>query len=146
MKETLEALTKAFIAESQAASYLSSYADASKEEGYGNLAKKLIILSVKKQQISSKILPLIQNVRDQIDEEMEEDFAVEVGANLQFTDTKTNIENAIRAERYNHSILYPEAAKVAGEEGLTNIASNLWDFAKAAESFEQHLQQLRDEA
>lgn len=59
-------------------------------------------------------------------------------------DTAVNLESAIGGEHEEWTLLYPEAAKIADEEGFPEIAASFRQVAEAEKEHEKRYQALKD--
>jgi len=115
-------LITAFAGESQARNRYRFFADTAKKEGL--------------EQIADLFLDTARNE----DEHAEHEFKFL----YDFDDTKSNLETAIQSEASESSTFYPEAAKVAAEEGFIEIADFFRRMQKVEEKHKQNFLQALD--
>ncbi len=144
MKKTLQNLTKAFIGESQARNRYSFYAKIAKKEGYEQIAAIFLETSEQEKVHAKRLFEHIQELKEKIGEKIDE-IKVEAGAPTVYGNTAENLKAAVAGENYEHTIMYPEFAKIAEEEGLTDIAARLRAIAKAEEHHEERYKKLLKE-
>ena len=144
MRKTLENLMKAFVGESQARNRYTFYAKIAKKEGYEQIAEIFLITAENEKEHASTLFRLANELKEKIGEEIEE-IKIEAAVPLVLGDTVRNLETAIAGENYEHTKMYPEFAKVAEEEGLTEIAEILRAIAKAEEHHEERYRKLLDQ-
>ncbi len=141
MKRTVENLTKAFIGESQARNRYTFYAKNAKKEGYEKIAEVFLVTAEQEKQHAKWLFRLLNEIKG---EEVEE-VTVEATAPLVFKSTIDNLKSAIEGENYEHTQMYPEFAKVAEEEGYSDIARRLRAIAKAEEHHQERYEKILKE-
>lgn len=77
-------------------------------------------------------------------EDMSE-VTIETPAFVKKWTTLENLQFAIDGEHHENSDLYPEFAKIAEEEGFTEIAARIRSISHAEEHHEERYQALRDQ-
>ncbi len=138
--KTLENLVKAFIGESMARNKYTFYAKVAKEEGYVFVAKVFLETAENEKEHAETLLELIQKVRDATDDTAV--VKIEVEAPIILGDTVQNLKTAIEGETYEWEKMYPEFAKIAEEEGLSEVAGRLRAIAKAEEHHKRRFEKL----
>ena len=120
MSETVKNLTKAFIGESQARNRYTLYAKQAKKDGYEQLSDIFLQTADNEREHAKWLFRMINEIK-----ENDEDIIVEAEAPTIIADTASNLKAAIAGENFEYNEMYPEFAKVADEEGFTEIASRL---------------------
>ncbi len=136
MKKTIQNLTKAFIGESQARNRYAFYSKIAKKEGYEQIAAIFIETAEQEKTHAKRLFEHIQELKKESKEDLSE-IQVEAGMPTVYGKTVENLKAAIAGENYEHTKMYPEFAKVAEEEGLSNIAGRLRSIAKAEKHHEE---------
>ena len=140
MKQTLSNLTKAFIGESQARNRYDFYAKVAKKEGYEQIAEIFQITAENEKEHAKRIFEHIQELKGKAEE-----ITVETFAPVVYKKTADNLQAAIDGEKFEHSEMYPEYAKIAKEEGLPHIAKRLLAIAEAEKHHEARYTQILKE-
>jgi len=138
MKKTIENLSKAFIGESQARNRYTFYASQAKKEGYEKIAEIFSVTAEQEKQHAKWLLRMINEIKK---EELKQ-ATVEADAPFSFGKTKENLQAAINGENYEYTDMYPQFAKVAEEEGFSQVAKRLRAIAKAEEHHEERYKKL----
>ncbi len=144
MRKTLENLVKAFIGESQARNRYTIYAKVAKQEGYEQIAEIFLLTAENEKEHALTLYRLINELKNKLGEEVKE-VKVEAAAPLILGGTAENLKAAIAGENYEHTKMYPEFAKVAEEEGLSEVAERLRAIAKAEDHHEERFKKLLKE-
>lgn len=137
MSETLKNLTKAFIGESQARNRYAFYAKQAKKDGYEQISEIFLQTAENEREHAKWLFRLINEIK-----ENDDDIEVEAAAPSVLGDTVSNIKAAIAGEHYENSEMYPGFAKVAEEEGYTEIAARLRSIGQAEEHHEARYRML----
>ncbi len=124
MEKTLENITKAFIGESQARNRYTLYAKQAKNDGYPKLSEIFLETAEHEREHAKWLFRLIQQLKEKMGKDLEE-IQVEAEAPLVLGDTVENLKASIAGENFEHTVMYPEFAKVASQEGLDDIAQRL---------------------
>ena len=140
-KKTLENLAKAFIGESQARNRYTFYAKTAKKEGYEKIAEVFMVTSEQEKQHAKWLFRLLNEIK----EEGVEEVTVQAETPLVFKNTVDNLKSAIEGEKYEHTQMYPEFAKVAEEEGYPDIAKRLRAIARAEEHHQERYEKILKE-
>ena len=141
MTKTLQNLTQAFIGESQARNRYTFYAKVASKEGYEQIAGIFQETAEQEKTHAKRLFEHIQELK-----EGAEEIKVEATAPTIYGTTAENLKAAIAGEHYETAEMYPEFAKIAEEEGLTEIANRLKAIAKAEAHHEERYQKLLKEA
>lgn len=141
MQKTLENLTKAYIGESQARNRYTFYAKVAKKEGYEQIAGIFMETAEQEKTHAKRLFEHIQELKQKIGGNLDE-IKVEADAPTVYDDTAKNLKAAIAGENYEYTQMYPEFAKIAEEEGLTEIANRLKAIAIAEEHHEERYKKL----
>ncbi len=144
MKKTLQNLTKAFVGESQARNRYSFYAKIAKKEGYEQIAAIFLETAEQEKVHAKRLFEHIQELQERIGEKNEE-IKIETAAPTAYGNTAENLKAAIAGENYEYTTMYPEFAKTAEEEGLTEISARLKAIARAEEHHEERYKKLLKE-
>lgn len=120
MSETLKNLTKAFIGESQARNRYTFFAKQAKKDGYEQISEIFLQTAENEREHAKWLFRLINEIK-----ENDEDIVVEAEAPTILGDTVANLKAAIIGEHHENSVMYPEFAKVAEDEGYSEIAKRL---------------------
>ena len=140
MSQTLQNLTKAFIGESQARNRYSYYSAIAKQEGFEQIAAIFMETSEQEKIHAKKLFEHIQEMKENKNEIM-----VEAASPNVYGKTIDNLKAGADGERYEHSIMYPEFAKVAREEGFSVIANRFMAIAKSEEHHEERYLKLLEQ-
>jgi len=126
MKQTLLNLTKAYLGECQARNRYTFYAKVARDEGYEQIGEIFALTAEQEKAHGKRLFKFINEIKENGD-----DIVVEASAPTTLGTTIENLKAAIVGETYENSIMYPEFAKIAEEEGLTDIANHLRSIAVA---------------
>ncbi len=118
--KTEKNLLSAFAGESQARNKYTYFASKAKKEGYEQIAA------------------IFQETADNEKEHAELEFKFLKG----ICDTKANLKAAAEGENYEWTSMYPEFAKIAREEGFTEIAEVFEEIAKVEKEHEKRYKKL----
>jgi rubrerythrin len=145
MKKTIENLAKAFVGESQARNRYTYYAKVAQKEGYEQIGE-IFLLTAEQEKIHAKReFEHLQELIKQSGETMPE-IKIEAAVPTTYNTTSDNLKAAIAGETYEYTEMYPEFAKTADEEGLSQIAQRFRAIARAEEHhrerYEKALKQL----
>lgn len=143
MRKTLENLTKAFIGESQARNRYAMYASVARKEWYLQIAEIFEQTAEQEREHASWFFKMIQSVKEKLGEDMDE-VVVETWAFVKKWTTADNLQYAIDGEHHEYSVLYPEFAQIAEEEGLPEVAARIRAISHAEEHHEARYQALHD--
>ena len=125
--KTEKNLLAAFAGESQARNRYSYFASEAKKEGY--------------EQISAIFLETADNEKEhaKVEFKLLEGGEVKIAASYPagvIGDTKANLKAAADGEKYENTIMYPEFASIAKEEGFPEIAATFLNIATAEKGHE----------
>jgi len=126
-------LLTAFAGESQARNRYTFFASQAKKEGYEQIAAFFLETADNEKEHAKRLFKFLEGGE------------VEISASFPagiIGDTKVNLKNAAAGENYEHTIMYPEFAKIAVEEGFTEIAAVLKAIAVAEEAHEKRYLKL----
>ncbi len=141
MSETLKNLAKAFIGESQARNRYTMYAKVARKEGYEQIANIFLITADNEREHAKWNFRMIQEVKKKL-KIKDEAIHVEAEAPLVLDDTIANLKAAIAGEHYEYTIMYPEFADVAENEGFPKIADRLRAIGEAEVHHEERYKKL----
>lgn len=138
MNQTIQNLAKAFIGESQARNRYTFYAKIAKKQGLEQIAGIFLETADHEKTHAKRLFEHIQELnKNKIDE-----IKVEAVAPIVYGQTAENLKAAIAGEHYENTIMYPEFAKIAQQEGLTKIAARLRSIAQAEKHHEARYKKL----
>ncbi|HIJ00894.1 MAG: hypothetical protein PWQ88_666 [Candidatus Methanomethylophilaceae archaeon] len=144
MERTLKNLAKAFIGESQARNRYRLYSQVAKNEGYEQIADLFLLTAENEWEHAEWLFRLMQDLRGKCPKEVKA-LNVEAEVPLGYGNTIANLQAAIEGEDYENTVMYPEFAKVAEEEGLTDIAARLRAIGTAEAHHRERYQKLLKE-
>lgn len=141
MKITIQNLTKAFIGESQARNRYTFYAKVARKEGFEQIASIFLQTADQEKEHAKRLFEHVNELKIKSSEKLDE---IEVGAVAPtiYGNTVENLKAAIAGENYEYTQMYPEFAKVAEKEGLTEIAKRLRAIAIAEKHHEERYKKL----
>lgn len=133
-------LMKAFAGESQARNRYTIWAKKAKEEGFENVAA-VFLETADHERMHAKLFytTLIDKLGGDDMIEITATFPAHVG------DTLSNLKAAAGGEHEEHTILYPEFAKVAEEEGYKDVAALFKNVAVAEKYHDERYTSLAKE-
>jgi rubrerythrin len=144
MQKTIENLTKAFIGESQARNRYTFYTKIAKKEGYEQIASIFAETAEQEKTHAKRLFEHIQELKAKSSEDLSE-IKVEAGAPTVYATTVENLKASIAGENYEYTEMYPEFAKVAEEEGFSEIAIRLKSIAKAESHHEERYKKVLEQ-
>lgn len=127
--KTAENLMKSFAGESQARMRYNYYASQARKEGYVQISNIFTETAENEKEHAKRFFKFLNEDLCGEGVEIHAEYPVALG------DTKVNLKAAAEGENEEHTILYPEFARVAEEEGFKNIA---YVFREIAEVEERH--------
>lgn len=131
--QTEKNLLKAFAGESQAKNRYEFAAKVAREEGYEQIASIFNETALQEQQHAKRFFKFLEG------------GMVEITASYpagKIESTKANLLAAAEGEHEEHSILYPEFARIAETEGFTQIATAFKAIAAAEKGHEDRYRKL----
>ncbi len=134
--KTAENLLKAFAGESQARNRYTYYASVARKEGYVQISNIFTETADNEKEHAKRFFKFLNESLNGEAVEINAAYPVALG------DTKANLRAAAAGENEEWSILYPEFAKVAEEEGFPAIAAVLRNIAKVEEHHEKRYKKL----
>ncbi|MCL2115565.1 MAG: rubrerythrin family protein [Methanobrevibacter sp.] len=137
MSKTIENLAKAFIGESQARNRYTFYSKQAKKDGYEQIAEIFLQTAENEREHAKWLFRLINQIK-----ENDDSIIIEAEAPTDLGDTIANLKAAISGEHHEYSIMYPEFAKIAEEEGYSEIAKRLISIGEAEEHHESRFKIL----
>lgn len=123
MKKTIENLAKAFVGESQARNRYTVYSRTAKSEGYEQISEIFLKTAENEWEHAKWLLRMINQLKD--GDSAYDELVVEVDVPTISGTTAENLRSAIAGEEYENTVMYPDFADVADEEGLPDIAARL---------------------
>jgi len=157
MKKTIENLAKAFVGESQARNRYTIYAKIAKKEGYEQISAIFLETAEHEREHAKWLFKLINELKKthstalQSDsgqgsgQDPDEDYSeikIEAGAPTAMGTTAENLKAAIAGENHENTVMYPDFANIAQEEGLTEIAVRLRMIGSAEKHHEERYSKL----
>ncbi len=139
MNQTIQNLAKAFIGESQARNRYTIYAKIAKKEGFEQIGEIFEKTADQEREHAKWLFRMIQDLKK--DGEPAE-IKVEAAAPTVLNTTKENLAAAIAGEHYEYESMYPEFAKVAEDEGFSEISERLKAIANAEAHHEERYKKL----
>lgn len=127
--KTAENLLKSFAGESQARMRYNYYASQAKKEGYVQISKIFTETADNEMAHAKRFFNFLN------EDLCEEAIKITAEYPVALGDTKLNLKAAAEGENEEHSVLYPEFANIAEEEGFKDIA---YVFREIAEAEERH--------
>ncbi len=131
--QTEKNLLIAFAGESQARNRYSFFASQAKKEGYEQIAAIFSETAENEREHAKRLFKFLEGGEVQI----QASFPAGV-----IGDTASNLEAAAEGERYEHTQMYPEFARVARQEGFPEIASVFEAIAVAEREHERRYRTL----
>lgn len=141
MKETIKALTKAFVGESQARNRYTFYAKVAKKEGYEQIAEIFLLTAEQEKEHAKRLFEHMNELIKKGVKKLEE-IKVEAVAPTTLGGTVENLKAAIKGENYEHTEMYPNFSKVASKEGYSKIAKRLASIAIAESNHEERFKRF----
>lgn len=135
--KTRENLLKAFAGESQARNRYSFYASKAKEEGYEAIASIFEETANHEMAHAKRLFKFLEDGGE-----------LEITASYPAGKIGTTLENLIESmngEHEENTVMYPEFAKIAREEGFPEIAAAMENIAKAEIYHEERYKKLIDD-
>ncbi|MCP4118685.1 MAG: rubrerythrin family protein [Desulfobacteraceae bacterium] len=133
--ETEKNLLKAFAGESQARNRYTYFASKAKKEGFVQMQAIFEETANQEKEHAKRLFKFLNS-----GEELEITAAFPAGV---IGDTKDNLEASAAGEHYEHTIMYPEFAKIARSEGFDEIASVFEAIAVAEKQHEKRFLDLK---
>lgn len=133
--ETERNLLTAFAGESQARNRYSYFASQARKEGYMQISAIFSETADNEKEHAKRLFKFLEGG----DVEITGAFPAGV-----ISDTKENLEAAAAGENYEHTEMYPEFARVAEDEGFSDIASVFKSIAVAEKQHEKRYLALQE--
>jgi rubrerythrin len=108
-----------------------------RDEGYEQIGEIFTLTADQEKAHGKRLFKFINEIKENND-----DIKVEASAPTTLGTTIDNLKAAIAGETYETSIMYPEFAKIADEEGLTDIANHLKYIAIAEKNHKERYEKL----
>lgn len=143
MVKTIQNLTKAFIGESQARNRYTFYAKVAQKEGYEQIAGIFLETAEQEKTHAKRLFEIINELKESNSEY--DEITVEASAPTIYKTTAENLKAAIAGENHEYTIMYPEFAQTAMEEGLEKIALRLKAIAIAESHHQERYEKLLKE-
>jgi rubrerythrin len=126
--KTEKNLLTAFAGESQARNRYTYFASKAKKQGYEQISAIFSETADNEKEHAERIFKFLEGG--------EAEVAASFPAGL-IGDTKDNLKAAASGENYEHTIMYPEFARIAEEEGFAEIAAVFRSIANAEKQHEK---------
>lgn len=131
-------LMKSFAGESQASMRYKYYAKQARKDKLIQIANIFEETSRNEDEHAKRFYKFLN--ADLLDQEVE----ITAGFPVHLDDTETNLVAAAKGENEEHSVLYPEFAKVAMEEGFEEISHVFTEVAEVEEAHEKRYLKLHE--
>lgn len=134
--KTAENLMKSFAGESQARSRYTFFSSCAKKEGYVQISNIFMETAEQEKEHAKKFYKYLEELNDE---------AIEITASYPVELPRSTVENlkaAANGEHEETSVLYPEFAKIADEEGFPVIANTFREIAKVEARHEARYRKL----
>ena len=141
MNKTIVNLSKAFIGESQARNRYTFYAKIAQKEGYEQIAAIFLATAEQEKTHAKRLFEHINELKKETNEDLNE-IPLESSVPTTYSTTIENLRAAIAGENHEYTIMYPEFAKQAEEDGYGAIAVRLRSIARAEEHHEERYKKL----
>lgn len=145
MNRLIEALSKAYVGESQARMRYTEYAKTAKKEGYIQIQEVFLETADQEKTHGKNYFRMVQKVLKKIGESVSMINVNNVDIPLVSGTTVENLKASAAGEHHEHTELYPEIAKIAKEEGYPKIAAQILGIAKAEEHHEDRFKKLLEQ-
>lgn len=132
--QTEKNILTAFCGESQARNRYTYFASVAKKEGYVQISSIFEETANQEKEHAKRLFKLLEGG------EVEINAAFPAGV---IGTTAENLTEAAQGENYEHTVMYPEFASTAKEEGFPDIASIFMAIAVAEKQHEKRYQDLR---
>lgn len=132
---TEQNILTAFAGESQARNRYDYFAKAAKTEGYEQIADVFARTALQEKEHAKRLFKFLEGGEVEITASYP---AGKIGTTLE------NLYEAASGENYEHTVMYPEFAKVAEEEGFAEIAAVMKSIAVAEKAHEAAYRKLAD--
>lgn len=133
--QTEKNILTAFCGESQARNRYTYFASKAKKEGYVQISDIFTETANQEKEHAKRLFKLLEGG------EVEISGAFPAGV---IGSTTENLEEAAQGENYEHSIMYPDFAKTAREEGFNEIAAIFEAIAVAEKQHEKRYNELKE--
>ncbi|MBD3238175.1 MAG: rubrerythrin family protein [Candidatus Moranbacteria bacterium] len=137
MNQTVQNLIKAFIGESQARNRYTFYAKIAKKEGYEQIASIFSLTADQEKEHAHWLFKMLQDIKTD-----NQEVQVQAQAPTVLGNTINNLKAAISGEKFEHTQMYPEYAKVAKKQGYEDIANRLLAIAQAEAHHQERYEKL----
>jgi rubrerythrin len=125
--QTEKNLLTAFAGESQARNRYTFYASKAKKEGYRQISEVFEETAIQEKEHAKRLYKFLEGGTANVNA----DFPAGI-----IDTTAVNLKHAAEGENYEHTVMYPEFAKVADEEGFPEIAAAFRAIAVAEKQHE----------
>lgn len=142
MEKTIINLAKAFVGECQARNRYTFYAKTAKKEGYEKISAIFLETAEQEREHAKWLFRLINELKQKLGAEKYNPIKIETDVETTLTTTIENLKSAISGETHEYESMYPEFAKIAEEEGLSEIATRLKSIAIAEKHHKERYAKL----
>ncbi len=139
MKETVKNLMQAFVYESQARNRYELYSKTARNEGLMLFSNFFEEIADQEREHATWNYLLLQRLKK---DEVFENLKVEIESTTVYGTTIENLKSAIKEEAFEFRQMYPNFAKIAKEEGYSEIAKKINDIVKIERNHFNRLQML----
>ena len=136
--KTAENLLKSFAGESQARMRYNYYASIAKKEGYVQISNIFQETADNEKEHAKRFFKFLA------EDYQDEAINIEASYPVAYSDTKTNLLSAAAGENEEWTDLYPTFAKVAEEEGFSQIAAVYRKIAEVEDRHERRFRKLAE--
>ena len=136
--KTAENLLKSFAGESQARMRYNYYASIAKKEGYIQISNIFQETADNEKEHAKRFFKFLA------EDYQDEAINIEASYPVAYSDTKTNLLSAAAGENEEWTDLYPTFAKVAEEEGFSQIAAVYRKIAEVEDRHERRFRKLAE--
>ena len=134
--KTAENLMKSFAGESQARMRYNYYASQAKKDGYVQISNIFTETADNEKEHAKRFFKFLN------EDLCGESVVIHAEYPVALADTKVNLKAAAEGENEEHTVLYPEFARVAEEEGFKDIAFVFREIAEVEERHEIRFKKL----
>ncbi len=145
MNRLIEALAQAYVGESQARNRYYLYAKIAKKEGYEQINSIFLETSNHEKSHGKNFFRMIQKVMEKLGEKTDMLELNKVGVPVVHGTTIENLKAAVAGEHHEFAELYPAIAKIAKEEGFSEMAAQITAIATAENHHETRYAKLLDQ-
>jgi len=142
MKKTMENLAKAFVGESQARNRYTIYSRAAMDEGYEQISEIYLKTAENEWEHAKWMFRMLNQLKG--GDKAYDEIAIEADVPTVFGITADNLRASIAGEDFENSVMYPEFAAQAENDGLLEVAARLRAIGHAEDHHKKRFQMLLD--